>query len=115
MSKRDVEIYYNEVEKQFLIMQKNLNAYAQQADKTMIDPNIMQNLETVIAPLKTNYQTLSYIMYLLNRPVRTKKVNTYNKQMGNKLLKIAEKRTKETILEENEKVIDDLDKTLYNK
>ena len=55
MSKRDVENYYRDVTKQFLTMQKTLSDYAGQADKTMIDPNIEQNLKTMLAPLSNNY------------------------------------------------------------
>ena len=115
MSKRDVENYYRDVTKQFLTMQKMLSDYAGQADKTMIDPNIEQNLKTMLAPLSNNYQTLSYIMYLLNKPVRSKKVKTYDKTYGKKFSSVSGNRTKEDILKENEKVVDDLAKMLYNK
>ena len=53
-------------------------------------------------------------MYLLNKPVRSKKVQTYDKTYGKKFSSVAGKRTKENILKENEKVIDDLNKELYN-
>lgn len=115
MSKRDVEKYYSDVTKQFLTMQKTLTDYAGQADKTMIDPNIEQNLKTMLAPLSNNYQTLSYIMYLLNKPVRPKKVKIYDKTYGKKFSSVSGNRTKENVLQENEKVVDDLNKMLYNK
>ena len=53
-------------------------------------------------------------MYLLNKPVRSKKVKTYDKTYGNKFSSVSGNRTKEDILKENEKVIDDLNKELYN-
>ena len=62
-------------------------------------------MKKMIEPLKNNYMTLSYIMFLFNKPKRKKKEKKYIQQNKKLLNNIPEKNTKEGIIKENKEVI----------
>lgn len=64
-------------------------------------------MKLIIAPVKQNYETLSYFMYLLNQPNKKSKQLTYKKQ-NKKLVEASGKRTQADIIIENKKSLSDL-------
>ena len=64
-------------------------------------------MKLIITPVKQNYETLSYFMYLLNQPNKKSKQLTYKKQ-NKKLVEASGKRTQADIIIENKKSLSDL-------
>ena len=65
-------------------------------------------MKRTIEPLKRNYETLNYVDYLLNKPVRKQKQATYERQSKKQL---KECRVEKEVLDENKKSLEEL-KTL---
>ena len=95
MAKRHVEEYYNTVCNQWLAMQNELNDFAEEARKGLFPPERLEQIKETIQPIKTNYETLSYIMYLLNMPNRKEKESKYIRST-----KVSKNRSKEVVINE---------------
>lgn len=105
MAVKDVVKYYAEVKNQYKFLNDKLEKLTEEINNKMAPPELLERLKNEIQPLKNNYQTLSYIMYLLNKPKRHSKELKYNKQCEKILRQIEEKNTKEGKLKENEDVL----------
>jgi len=49
----------------------------EEASKGLLDPDKLIQMKSYIEPIKINYQRISYIMYLLNKPVKKSKEKKY--------------------------------------
>ena len=107
MAKRHVEEYYDQVCNQWLAMQNELNDFAEEARKGLFPPEKLEDIKKSIQPLKTNYETLSYIMFLLNMPNRKKKERKYITST-----KVNEERSKDKVLAEGTAVLNNLKNNL---
>lgn len=114
MSKKDVYIYFNEICDQYHELIESLHDMEKEAMTGLINPDRIEQLKTIIEPVKTNYQRISYIMFLLNKPT---KIETFLSKIGfkTKRIKYAKKLeldgkegTLETIKKENGEVIDSI-------
>ena len=105
MSVRDVKIQYEKVCNQYLEMKKEVQDWEIEASKNMVDPERLKNLKEMIAPLMKNYERWSYIMFLLNQPVRKSKQAKYKKQNQKRLNSLNKDNSIESTLKENEDVI----------
>ena len=74
MSKRHVEDYFNKVADQYKEMLNELKDFEKECSDGLVEPEIFDNYKKIIEPLKNNYMTWSYVMYLLDLPNREKKV-----------------------------------------
>lgn len=98
MAKRHVVQYYLEIENQYLEMLENLQEF-----KTLLAENKITQDEFIAATeeiesLKANYERISYIMFLLNKPNRkTKEDVALAKSWYNALAHAS----KEAIIDEN--------------
>lgn len=105
MAKKDVELYYQQVTDQYIEMVSNIKEFEEYASTHMVEPERIDKMNKILEPIKNNYKTLSYIMFLLNQPVKKKKISKYVKQNKKLLSTIPHKNTKEGILEENKSCI----------
>lgn len=85
MSIRHVKNYYNQVEKQFFEMNTVAKELNEECSKGNVSQDRVEQAQQMTLQLRQNYERLSYIMYLLNKPNRPKKNKWYEKQ--NHLLK----------------------------
>lgn len=85
MSIRHVKNYYDQVEKQFFEMNTVAKELSEECSKGNISQDRVEQAQQMTLQLRQNYERLSYIMYLLNKPNRSKKNKWYEKQ--NHLLK----------------------------
>ena len=108
MAKKDIEVYYEQVCAQYNEMVNNLKELEEYARTNVVAPETIDNLKTVIEPIKTNYMTLSYIMFLLNAPNKTKKLKSYVKQNKQKLKDTDVKYYKESILNRSQIILDQM-------
>lgn len=106
---RDIKEYYQQVTKDYNNMKQELEEMSKELESEMIQPEQLENMERIIQPIKMNFETLSYFMYLLNKPAKKSKQKRYESQ-NKKLLNNAGDRTKEKVLEENKQALQELNK-----
>ena len=70
MAVRHIKEYYGKVAQQYLDLLEELKDFEKLANEGMFEPEKLDQIKENIKPLMTNYQTLSYIMFLLNMPNR---------------------------------------------
>lgn len=108
MAVKHIKEYYNEVCNQYSEMLSEIRDFEKEASQGLIEPERLDQIKESIKPLMNNYQTLSYIMFLLNKPSRKEKEKRYERQNKKLLRKIEKQFTKDGILKENTEVIDKL-------
>lgn len=113
MSKKHVEQYYNEICDQYMEMQQNIKDFEQIAMEGMIEPERLDEIKKNIEPLMVNYERISYIMYLLNKPNKKEKLKVYEKQNKKILKKLNKNNSLENTLNENTNCINTLKETLH--
>lgn len=104
MSVRDVKEYYLSVVRDYKDMLQELQDFEIELQHDLVSPEKIEDLKQLIEPIKNNYQTLSYIIYLLNKPQRNDKVKQakYAKQHKKDISFIDPKFTKDGILKQNQ-------------
>lgn len=112
MAIKHVLEYYDEVCKQRQEMINEIKDFEEEAAKGLIEPERLDKIKENIQPLMNNYQTISWIMFLLNKPVNKKKHKNYEKQKSKEISKLDTKYSKEGIIDENKKVLETLNKTI---
>lgn len=105
MSQKDVIKYYNEVVESYKDMLENLKDIEEEMKESLVTPEQVEQMKRMAQPIVDNYKTLSYIIFLLNRPTKKEKFNRYEKQ-NKKLLENC--RTKEEVLNENREALNNL-------
>lgn len=105
MSQKDVIKYYNEVVESYKDMLENLKDIEEEMKESLVTPEQVEQMKRMAQPIVDNYKTLSYIIFLLNRPTKKEKFNRYEKQ-NKKLLENC--RTKEEVLSENKEALNNL-------
>lgn len=109
MARKHFDDYYNKICSQFFSLNEVFDELSKEVASGMVEPERLTQLEATIAPIKNSYQTLSYIKYLLDQPVRKEKEPRYRK-MNKKLLQISEGHQASDVLGKNKKILDDLKK-----
>lgn len=107
MSVKHVKKYYNQVTADYLEMKNDLQEMEDLMKTNQMSPEQVEQMKMIIAPVKQNYETLSYFMYLLNQPNKKEKLPTY-KKLNQKVLKSSGNRTQADIIIENKKSLSDL-------
>lgn len=105
MSQKDVIKYYNEVVESYKDMLENLKDIEEEMKESLVTPEQVEQMKRMAQPIVNNYKTLSYIIFLLNRPTKKEKFNRYEKQ-NKKLLENC--RTREEVLNENKEALNNL-------
>lgn len=106
MSKRHVDEYFNTIANQYQEMLHALKDMEEECKNNLLDPDRLEQMKSLIGPLKENYMRISYIMFLLNKPDKESKLKEYEERNQKLLSKIPEKDKLEAIQEENQKIID---------
>lgn len=106
MAKKHFDEYYNSVCKQYFELKKCLEDMSKEVEEGMVSPERLENLKLTINPVITNYQNLSYIKYLLDKPKKKQKQRKYDK--NNLLLKTSKNKNGQYVLEDNKSIIDNL-------
>lgn len=111
----DVKLHYNQIEQQYLQMVEMMN----RVDKEYKDNKITQEqfdvLSKQIQVIKSNYERISYIMFLFNIPKSKKNKRKFSSKT-NKLEKGYNllQSDRNTIINENTYVLKEIEKVLNN-
>lgn len=115
MAVKDIRQYFNEVCDQYHEMLEEIRDFEKEAEQGLIEPERLDQIKDSIKPLVNNYQTLSWIMFLLNKPVKKSKHKGYE-QRNQKILKSLDPRySKDGILQENINTLENLTKIVEGK
>lgn len=114
MAVKHVVEYYNEITEQYLELLENIRDFEAEAEKGLVEPERLDKIKENIQPLLNNYQTLSYIMYLLNKPVKKSKQGRYRNQSKKQLSKIEKQFTKDGLIKTGEETLKQI-KRIINK
>ena len=68
MAKKDIKEYYDLVCQDYHDMLEALRDMEKEAMEGLISPQQLEQTKESIEPVKNNYMTWSYVMYLLNKP-----------------------------------------------
>ena len=108
MSVKDVKKYYDEVCQQYLDMKEELRDFTELAEQNLYPPERLDMIKETIQPLMRNYEMVSYVMFLLNMPVKKSKQKSYETRNKKLLSRIEKENTKEGVLQTNKRVIEKL-------
>ena len=79
MARKDVLIYFSQVENQYLEMRQDVKDYEEAYKKGEISEETYTQAMESVEIIKQNYERLAYIVFLLNAPNRDKKKEKYKK------------------------------------
>lgn len=79
MAKKHFDEYYNNFCKSFFELNDTMKEIEEMYQNKMASEDMLENIKTTIAPQEVEFKILSYVNYLLNKPVRSKKQNKYDK------------------------------------
>lgn len=107
MSKKDVDEYYTKVCADYKQLRETLTEMEEEFKNSVQDVDKIEQVRKMIEPLKVNYERISYIMYLFNKPVRRKKKFSYELENKKRLNNFSNS-SLEDIHRENQEVIKNL-------
>lgn len=108
MSVKHVREYFNQVADQYSEMLNELRDFEKEAEQGLIEPERLDIIKQNIQPLVNNYQTLSWIMFLLNQPNKKEKIKKYERQNKTLLKTLNKEFSQEGVINTNQQVIDGL-------
>lgn len=85
MSRKHLIKHYENVCKQYDEFVQEIKDFEECVANGVVAPETIDNIQTMLEPLKNNWMTMNYIMYLLNLPNKKEKQDRYHKQNKNKL------------------------------
>ena len=108
VSKKHFDEYFNKIYLQHLQLQRALEDMTKEVEQNIVSPERIEELKKTIQPVRTAYETLLYVKYLLNMPKRKSKVNKYNKQEFSKMKSKTGNNYGPNVIKNNESVIRNL-------
>ena len=100
MARRDVLIYFKQVENQYLEMLEDVKDYEKDHAAGYISDEKYDELMAQIDIVKANYERIAYIIFLLNAPARDSKKTKYERQ-NKKLFNGLANSSLDKVLDEN--------------
>ena len=107
MSHKDVIEYYKQVQNDYIEMRGELKDLEKECMEGLVSPEQVDQMKSTIEPLKINYERISYIIYLMNKPVRKNK-EEYKKRNQKFLKSLNPSNSTESSLKENKEVLNKL-------
>lgn len=109
MARKDFDEYLTQVTNQYRSLQEALKEMSEEVENNMMSPEQLNQLKATIAPVKTSFDTLNYIRYLLDKPKRKAKESRYNKQ-NKRVLAASKGITKDEVIRKNDNILNSLNK-----
>ena len=105
MAVKHIKEYYDQVCEHYHLLNEELKDFQKEVENGLVAPERIDNLKAIIEPVKNNYMTLSWIMYLLNQPQRDSKEREYQRRNKKFIESLDKNFDKASILKQNEDVI----------
>lgn len=114
MAKKDIEEYYQQVCKDYTEMLSTLTDMEDAFNQNMVSEEQLNQVKKMIEPLKNNYMTLSWVMYLLYKPQRKERAKMFDRQMTKFKSDKDLNRDKDHVLAENQEVLKKMKNFTFN-
>ncbi len=108
MSKKQFDEYFNNIYFQYLQLQRVLEDMSKEVEENIIPPERIEELKKTIQPVKSSYETLLYVKYLLDMPQRKSKVKKYERQELSRVKKKSGDNFGTEVLNRNKSIIKDI-------
>lgn len=105
MSVKHVKEYYNKICEDYHEMIEALHELEEEANKNLVSPEQVEKLNTLIKPMKDNYERWSYMIFLLNMPNKKEKKKKYNRQFEDIRQQFEQNNDLKALQEENKESI----------
>lgn len=106
MAVKDVLKYYAQVCSDYREMEENIKDFEEAVSREIYPPERIEEYKKSIEPFKINYERLTYIIYLLNQPVRKEKVAGYERRNQKLLKSLDPNNSLEAQTKENREVVE---------
>ncbi len=100
MAKRHVVRYFLEVENNYVETMEVLKELQELASQGKVEESTYLSVEKDLEVIKTNYERIAYIIFLLNKPNRVKK-NDYDEKVNKSWYDSLKFSSKEAIMDES--------------
>ncbi len=107
MARKDFDEYFYKISKQFNELNNALQELSEEVNSGMYEPERLEQLKATIAPVKSSFDTLNYIRYLLDKPTRKSKHARYNGQ-NKKVIERTKYLSMEEVVKNNQTVINSI-------
>lgn len=107
MARKHFDEYYNKVYKQYTDLQKALAEMSAEVDSGMMAPERLEQLKQTIMPVKSSFESLSYMRYLLDKPTRKQKHAQYDRR-SSKVLAQCGDHSGSKVIAKNQALLDSL-------
>ena len=112
MAYKHIKEYYDKICEQYLEMKDEIRDFEIEAQNNIMEPERLDMIKEQIKPLMDNYERISFIMYLLNRPNKKEKNKKYDKQCSKSLKKLSKANSTDASIEENKNVLNNVSKII---
>lgn len=108
MARKHVEEYYNKMYSDYHEMLECLRDMEKECENGLVSPDRVEAIQKSIEPIKSNFMTISWIMFLLNKPQRKRKQARYEKSLSKNTSKLDSTKSLDGLLENNKVVLKEL-------
>ena len=105
MAYKHIKEYYDKICEQYLEMKDEIRDFEIEAQNNIMEPERLDMIKEQIKPLMDNYERWSYMMYLLNLPVKKSKQKAYQERNKKFISNLNKNNSLQSVLEENKQVI----------
>lgn len=105
MAYKDILQHYKVVTKQYLELTEELKDFEKEASEGLFDPDRLSTIKQMLQPVKDTYERWSYMIFLLNKPVKKRKQSRYAEQNKKFLRSIDSNNTAEKIESTNAEIL----------
>lgn len=105
MAYKHIKEYYDKICEQYLEMKDEIRDFEIEAQNNIMEPERLDMIKEQIKPLMDNYERWSYMMYLLNLPVKKSKQKSYQERNKKFINNLNKNNSLQSVLEENKQVI----------
>ena len=112
MAVKHIEEYYKKICKDYLDFVNELEDFAKEAEKGMIEPERLEQIKQDAQPLMMNYERWSYMMFLLHMPNRKEKKKAYEIRNKKAIENLSKSNNLEACLGENQQALSQIKKDI---
>ena len=115
MAKKDLEQYYATLCSQRNQVIEDIKEFEKECENNLVDPERVEQFKENMKPIISNWERVSFLMHLLNKPTKKKSEKAYNNTHSKFLKTLNVGNAPKAVIEENNRALKELDKMLTNK
>lgn len=108
MALKDLRDYYYKVCRDRAEAIREIQEFEVECSNGLVSPERLDAYKKSLQPILTNYEQISYLMFLLDKPVKKEKHQRYANQNKKLLKQIREENTTEGMLNKNKQALEEM-------